>query len=809
MSLEYPIQTRAIDPYESYNSNIVNRLTRLITRGENCLHGTHAIDVYLDSTSANTVIIKPGQAFKDDVIISIDQEMVVDVTHQDYYINHMNPWNEAGYYWLCLEYTYQKAKPAPQAKIRILKPTQHHLFEDSGAFLFLKALEVSFNGTTFELGNIYDHDPSVPEMRRVYAQIIAGVEDSIPTFDQERDEARLIYVRDQDELYFGTSERWESFNAIRANVNTTLCSVGQIGYLDIDGKIHPAIATDNNTMADCGVIQIGEATNGDGKVRLYGVLNNVPIESGRSIEEGENVYLSAVTPGAVTDLMPAAHPQFIGTCISSGSSTTTCDIWFLPTRAAGVGGGGGGQPWQDLYQDLLLASVFTNLHADNFSNLDYVDTTATTSTLITYDFRMEGVPGEVFVSKDLAEIGWTSPITSCQLTAEYDGDITWYVNNSLTDEDAWEIVELNKYHFFSEVVLEINPASASGTFEIGERVLSSVTLKDGILNADSNNKLYLTLVTKESVNYQVGETLTGFNSGATGIITSITSRSLNHNLRMKAVFGGASGGNIYDYGIIYNEDEDLLNEARHHENNIHTLYLDIYTTPHEDDDGNPNLSVPLETQITNLAATVASSNNTLNNDLDTTYADIYTSPHRDGDGVANLTVPLETQISVLDARVTALDATSSSSTQILDNDIDTLFADTYTSPSRDGDGNPNLTIPLEKQIVIRRLEQYGINTLVEGSPTPSVRAYDGTYSYRGKVWFVGGTTTYTITNFLNGGTGQELVLIFDTMSPIVTIQNNSNIKLQGGVDFIGTRYDTITLIYTGSVWVEQSRSLNS
>jgi len=329
MSLEYPIQTRAIDPYSSYNSNIVNRLTRLITRGENCLHGTHAIDVYLDSTAVNTVTIIPGQCFKDDVIITITEEMTIDVSYEDYYINHQSPWNEAGYYWLCLEYVYAKSKPAPQARIRILKPSQHHLFSESGAFLFLKAFEVTFDGTVFHLGDLYDYDPNVPEMKRIYAQLIAGVEDNLQSFDQTRDEGRIIYVRSEDELFFGTSERWESFNAIRANVDTTLCSVGQIAYLDIDGKVHPAIATDYLTLGDCGVIQVGEALNGDGKVRLYGTLRNVIIEPGRSIEEGENVYLSASVPGAVTDLMPGMFAQFIGTCISPATSTTTCDIWFL------------------------------------------------------------------------------------------------------------------------------------------------------------------------------------------------------------------------------------------------------------------------------------------------------------------------------------------------------------------------------------------------------------------------------------------------------------------------------------------------
>ncbi len=811
MSLEYPIQTRAIDPYSSYNSNIVNRLTRLITRGENCLHGTHAIDVYLDSTAVNTVTIIPGQCFKDDVIITITEEMTIDVSYEDYYINHQSPWNEAGYYWLCLEYVYAKSKPAPQARIRILKPSQHHLFSESGAFLFLKAFEVTFDGTVFHLGDLYDYDPNVPEMKRIYAQLIAGVEDNLQSFDQTRDEGRIIYVRSEDELFFGTSERWESFNAIRANVDTTLCSVGQIAYLDIDGKVHPAIATDYLTLGDCGVIQVGEALNGDGKVRLYGTLRNVIIEPGRSIEEGENVYLSASVPGAVTDLMPGMFAQFIGTCISPATSTTTCDIWFLPNQTRS--GGGGGQSWQDPYQDLLLGSIYTNLHVDQLSNLDFIDTTATTAILITYDFRIDGNSGDEFVTIDVSENGWASPIPSCQVSAEYEGDITWFVNNSNVDELAWEETELNKRHIFSEVVLVLNNITG-GPFTLGERVDSSSSLKSGIVNKFDSGRLYVSLVNKKAESWLVGETITGFVSGATGIVESIENREYNSSIRLKAIFGSA-GGSIYDYGIIYNEDEDLLSDARNHENNIDTLYLDVYTTPHQDDDGNPNLSVPLETQIANLSNDLTLCCDNTNNNIQTLFSDVYISPSIDDDGNPNLTTPLEGQLVVTNTRIDDLivvvnniNTSLGSDLTEVNNDIDTLYADTYISPHRDNDGNPNLTLPLEAQIELRRLEQFGTAIFVDGDPTPSVRS-SATYTHQQKLWFFNNTVPTTISNFINGIPGQEIDIVFNTTSAI-TIKHNSNIKLQGGVDFISSsQYDMLTLIFTGVVWIEKSRSLNS
>ena len=62
----YPSQVRSVDPYASYHSNVVNRLTRMISRGENVLHAPNAMEVMADSTSPiDTVIVTKGEAFKE------------------------------------------------------------------------------------------------------------------------------------------------------------------------------------------------------------------------------------------------------------------------------------------------------------------------------------------------------------------------------------------------------------------------------------------------------------------------------------------------------------------------------------------------------------------------------------------------------------------------------------------------------------------------------------------------------------------------------------------------------------------------
>jgi len=324
----YPSQQRAIDPYASYNSNIANRLTRMKTYDTNCLDHHHSMDVTIDSTSPITnVVVSDGIAYKDDVIIEFTSNWSVDMTDGDYYIPGTIPWNEAGYYYVAIDYTYAKSKPAPRAAIRILKPSQQAQITND-QYLFLKAVEVSFNGVTFEIENVYNSDPDDATVKRQYAQVWVGPEVTEPSFNQSRDEGRVIYVEDKDELYFGTSSRWENFGSIRVNADTTLCTAGQLAYMGPDGRMRPA---DNDNLAQGGILQVGTLTSGNGKVRLYGEVPNVPIEPGRTVSFGDEVRLSNIVDGAITD-STSADLQFVGICSKTGTHTTECDIWFMPYR---------------------------------------------------------------------------------------------------------------------------------------------------------------------------------------------------------------------------------------------------------------------------------------------------------------------------------------------------------------------------------------------------------------------------------------------------------------------------------------------
>jgi lysophospholipase L1-like esterase len=91
-------------------------------------------------------------------------------------------------------------------------------------------------------------------------------------------------------------------------------------------------------------------------------------------------------------------------------------------------------------------------------------------------------------------------------------------------------------------------------------------------------------------------------------------------------------------------------------------------------------------------------------------------------------------------------------------------------------------------------------------------AGDLTLGNDGNVFTITGTTTINAITTTNWQAGSEIILIF---SDNVTVKNNTSggantavMKLLGGVDFSATADDVLTLIYTGSSWVEKSRSVN-
>ena len=234
MSTTIPSQTRTIDPFSNYNSDVINSLTRMVTRGRNCIYSANDVDVSIDTSTS--LLLSTGQLFKDNVIISVDSEFTIDMTDSDFYLS--GSMNEAGYYWILGHYTYAKLRPAPEMSIVVLKPSQHGMF-DSTAHIFLKAVSVSGSGP-FQCDEVYDTDPIDPSGTRVYSQVYVGLENSVPVFDSSIDQGRLIYVRNKDSLYFGDQSEFVPVDSVRDVIDTTSCNIGDLVYVGSDGKAYPA-----------------------------------------------------------------------------------------------------------------------------------------------------------------------------------------------------------------------------------------------------------------------------------------------------------------------------------------------------------------------------------------------------------------------------------------------------------------------------------------------------------------------------------------------------------------------------------------
>jgi len=85
-----------------------------------------------------------------------------------------------------------------------------------------------------------------------------------------------------------------------------------------------------------------------------------------------------------------------------------------------------------------------------------------------------------------------------------------------------------------------------------------------------------------------------------------------------------------------------------------------------------------------------------------------------------------------------------------------------------------------------------------GATTPSVS---------GATYFViTNPSPTTITNFTNAEDGQIIYLYFGNSNTTI---DRTNCYLAGGVNFVSTAADTLTLLKSGSYWFEVSRSVNS
>lgn len=323
MSSSVPTQIRTIDPFSSYNSDVINKFTRMLTFNNNLLEKVQSCDVSIDSTSSNYVIVSPGVVYKDDVWIEITAEHIVDFTNSLQYVNFDTGFDEIGYYYVVLKYTYQRQRPAPISEILIIKPSQINLYSVNGEYVFLKAVHVSWIGSEFIIDSVHDYDLDTPANKREYLKKYIGGESILPVFDITRDLSRIIYVIDEDKFYLGDLNGWQSVTSSSSifNINTAGFSVGDLVYINTSGTLSAAISSAAISSADGIVIEKDE-------ILIAGNVGIALVQSGITVSVGDLLYLSNTQAKSITNIKPSPIFQFIGRC-TKVNSPTSVSILFV------------------------------------------------------------------------------------------------------------------------------------------------------------------------------------------------------------------------------------------------------------------------------------------------------------------------------------------------------------------------------------------------------------------------------------------------------------------------------------------------
>lgn len=212
-----PQQTRTVDPFTEYSSNVVNSLTKAITGDKNCIFATDALNV----TQETSTILKvsKGVAFMSDVVIHIEEEFIINLADQDFYVPDTPggakppPLDTTGYYYVCLTYQYAKTKPPPVAYYSVLKPHQKSLLSDK-KYLLLKVVEIDNVGGSYQIVNLHDTDPTDLAITRIYSPTFIEFIPVLPTFEISKHKGKIVFAANKSKFYKGGETAWESIGGI-------------------------------------------------------------------------------------------------------------------------------------------------------------------------------------------------------------------------------------------------------------------------------------------------------------------------------------------------------------------------------------------------------------------------------------------------------------------------------------------------------------------------------------------------------------------------------------------------------------------
>jgi len=158
MALTAPTQLRSLDPYSDNRfSNVINRMTRIVTNGKDViLFPQYSFPV--TRTSATTLTVGPGLCIKDDTLIQITSDYVIDISSNDYYEDASGGADSVGTYYLVMRYIYNRTLPVPKAYFKLIKDITnlYDLGTLSDSYLFIAAVKIVFN-SSYEISTASDN----------------------------------------------------------------------------------------------------------------------------------------------------------------------------------------------------------------------------------------------------------------------------------------------------------------------------------------------------------------------------------------------------------------------------------------------------------------------------------------------------------------------------------------------------------------------------------------------------------------------------------------------------------------------------
>jgi hypothetical protein len=252
-----------ISPYSSHGSNVVNRLTRTVSGGNNCiLGGSNSLQVTI-SPSGTEINISTGKCIIDDVLIEVSDTTgyEIDLTDSDNFINGQTISTETGNYYLCIYYKYVKSRTTPKAYFRLYHPSDRGDYNVDSNDLLIKIIEVTNPGGGNKVTDTFNGDPDegYTDNARQYVKTYSEFYDVLPTWATDFI-GRLIVVWDgvNFEIYIGGPEDWILFQSSTGTYSSVVSSSDSPLPTD---DIYPPGTIWINTTADTAYVCTHQADN--------------------------------------------------------------------------------------------------------------------------------------------------------------------------------------------------------------------------------------------------------------------------------------------------------------------------------------------------------------------------------------------------------------------------------------------------------------------------------------------------------------------------------------------------------------------